>query len=392
MKNLWLLGALLFGFSAKAQVSVCQQKDVHSFERKNFSYHYRLIQSEIKNAPLVIYLPGGPGGTSIGDVDPRLSKEYSLVLTDPRGAGCNDSENIKAKDISSELIADDLVALVKHLKPKNYIVHGHSYGTVVATIFSNKIAALNLPQPKAIVLEGVFGKYWDQRKNEFGLVSSWKKIFRSLSIAMQQKLSNHAQSPLTTKEASWFQAIYQFLYLGKIHFLPYSYDELLKNFTAKVEGRSYPEDLKKLYSSINFGGLPSSEKTWEAIACNELFYSGKESLDYSYGQLHYESKRRCLADRLNPYDSAKWQMQHKTIYFVGENDPSTPLWQGEYHFDHQTHKQKQFVRVRDGGHRAFQLNLNDCAADLYGALFNNLELTKELKKCAAPTLLLSKNR
>ena len=392
MNNLWAFFLFLASAFASAQPDICNQQDVHSFQRQNFSYHYRLIQSEQKDAPLVIYLPGGPGGTSIGNVDPRVSKDYSLALTDPRGAGCNDSSQIGIQDISSEAIADDIIALVKHLNPKNYILHGHSYGTVVATIFSSKIAKLNLPQPQAIILEGVFGQYWDQRKNEYGLVSSWKKIFRSLSEQMRAKLSSSEESPLTAKRDSWFQAIYQFLYLGKIYFLPYSYDQLLKNFIAKVEGKSYPDDLKKLYTSINFGGLPSSEKTWDAIACNELFYSGKESLDYSYGQLYHASKRRCQADRLNPYDSSAWQMQHKTVYFVGENDPSTPLWQGQYHYDHQEGKQKTFVKVIDAGHRAFQLNLNDCAADLYTALFNNLEITKELKKCAAPTLLLSNNR
>lgn len=376
----------------QANPQVCKQKDVYSFQRQNFFYHYRLISAERKNAPVVIYLPGGPGGTSIGAADPRISKEYSLVLTDPRGAGCNDSIDISSPDINSELIADDVIELVRHLNPKNYILHGHSYGTVVATIFSKKIAKLKLPQPNAIVLEGVFGQYWDQRKNEYGLVSSWKKIFHSLSEQMQTKLSRHAESPLAEKQDHWFQAIYQFLYLGKIYFLPYSYDDLLKNFTARTEGRVYPEDLKKLYDSINFGGLPSSEKTWEAIACNELFYSAKESLDYSYGQLFQKSKRRCRADRLNPYDSASWQMKHKTVYFVGENDPSTPLWQGAYHFDRQKENEKLFIRVQGAGHRPFQLNLKDCSSHLYGALFKNLQLREELKKCAAPTLLLSNNR
>ena len=284
------------------------------------------------------------------------------------------------------------MALIQHLKPSHYLIHGHSYGTVVATILSNKIAQTKMPQPEAFILEGVFGHYWDQRKKELGLVSSWKKIFRSLSRNTQALLSKSAQSPLTTRQERWFQAIYQFLYLGKIYFLPYSYDELLKNFAAKVQGLAYPSDLKKLYASINFGGLPSSSKVWNAIACNELFYSGEESLNYAYGKLEYESIRNCPTDRMKPFDSAAWPMQHKTVYFVGENDPSTPLWQGQYHYEHQKENQKTFVIVQDAGHRPFQLNLNDCAAELYSGLFNNLQLSEELKKCAAPVLLLSKNR
>ncbi len=269
----------ILGVGLGAHADVCNQRDVHSFQvkvntasAKSFSYHYKWLASSKRNAPLVIYIPGGPGGTSIGTVDPRVATDYSLVLTDPRGSGCNDSPDLTKEDISSEVIADDLIQLIKHLRPTNYMVHGHSYGTVVATILSTKIARENLPQPQGIFLEGVFGRYWDQRKEELGLTESWKQILLQISPQLQNELATSKENPYGLKSEQWLKGIYQFLYLGKAYFLNYSADDLLKYFSLKQQGQALPGDLQKLYGSINLGSLPSGEKTWEAIACNELFY------------------------------------------------------------------------------------------------------------------------
>src|SRR5688572_3671556 len=57
----------------------------------SFEYAFRLIPGTDPDAPLVIFLPGGPGQTSIES--PRdafaIPARYSLVYTDPRGVGCN---------------------------------------------------------------------------------------------------------------------------------------------------------------------------------------------------------------------------------------------------------------------------------------------------------------
>lgn len=389
LKYILLFYSLINGGHAHAQL--CNQRDVHSFERKlnaasaqTFSYHYKYIASTKKDAPLVIYIPGGPGGTSIGSVDPRVSAEYSLVLTDPRGSGCNDSAEIALADISSEAIADDLIQLIKHLKPTNYIVHGHSYGTVVATILSAKIAQENITQPQSIFLEGVFGRYWDQRKEEFGLTESWNKTFPQFSPQLQNELLKTEQNPYGLKVEQGLKAVYQFLYLGKSYFLNYSPDDLLKYFSLKQQGQSLPSDLKKLYGSINLGSLPSGEKTWAAIACNELFSVDEQALDYSYGKLNSRIVKLCKETRARHYDSADWQIAHPTVYFLGKNDSATPLWQGEYHYENQKKNLKTVFKVPGAGHRPLQLNLNDCIGEIFKAQFKGLSLKAAVKRCAAP--------
>ena len=393
---------LLFGSASSVSAAIvpapspCEQGDVSEFpirlgsSQNSYSYHYRLIRSQNPDAPLVIYIPGGPGNNSIGTDDSRVSKDYSLVLTDPRGSGCNASPEMLPSDITSEQIASDIVQLVHALKPKHYIVHGLSYGTVVATIFSNLIAAQNEVQPDAIILEGVFGHY-EEASDEHTMFDAWKQIVPQFSSATRALLLSSEQNPYGLDSGSWAMAAYNLAYLGKVAWLPYSFDQLLKIFVDQQRGIQLPSDISSLPELRDDGSLPTGVDTYEAIACNELFYDpgfGILTSSYAHGFFELTGLQECYATSPHHYDSKLWQMRQRTLYIMGADDPATSLTQGLYHFTHQQNTNKAAVIVANGGHPALQIDLHDCMHDIYESAWAGSPISLALKKCSASTAVL----
>lgn len=121
--------------------------DAHSRDNREFSFKFQWIQKNV-DSPTIIFVPGGPGSGSISestveDRDEVIKETYeylgvpdtfNLILTDPRAVGCNGDFRFEEGDLSSELFADDLVAMIKSTGIKDYILYAHSYGTVLATI------------------------------------------------------------------------------------------------------------------------------------------------------------------------------------------------------------------------------------------------------------------
>src|SRR5437763_560877 len=80
----------------------CSGLEVHSIQRPmvpgvaagsaKFNYKYRYISGDA-SAPTVIFIPGGPGDPSMQFRNARgafgFPASFGVVLTDPRGAGCN---------------------------------------------------------------------------------------------------------------------------------------------------------------------------------------------------------------------------------------------------------------------------------------------------------------
>src|SRR5262245_41883587 len=63
-----------------------------------FEYAFEYHAASSPNLPTVVYIPGGPGQTSIGESEDWLSRlpaGYGVVLTDPRGVGCNANPDVK---------------------------------------------------------------------------------------------------------------------------------------------------------------------------------------------------------------------------------------------------------------------------------------------------------
>ena len=77
-----------------------------------------------------------------------------LVFTEPRTVDCNGGDENQFPDdsLTTENLAHDLVAMVRSLGLKNYVIYGHSYGTVLSTTFAHLAEQDGGPGPMAVIL------------------------------------------------------------------------------------------------------------------------------------------------------------------------------------------------------------------------------------------------
>jgi len=171
----------------QANENICIKSNIYSVSTAisidqpqpgTFQYYYQYIQKGDPSTPTIVVIPGGPGGKSIDDQPENpyfdwiqmlygFPQKYNAILTDPRSIGCNQvNKNLPIDSFSSQNVANDIVAIILKLNLKNYIIYGHSYGTVVATLLGQLSSAGIIPKPRAIILSGTLGNYFKNHKEE----------------------------------------------------------------------------------------------------------------------------------------------------------------------------------------------------------------------------------
>lgn len=129
-KTLTLLLFLTFfsGFS---------QKEEAVMDSDNSKLHYKIYGS---GKPILI-INGGPGMNceGFGYVADEISKlGYQTIIYDQRGTGKSSVNNIDSKNISMDLMVQDMENLRKHLKIKSWTILGHSFGGIMASYYATK--------------------------------------------------------------------------------------------------------------------------------------------------------------------------------------------------------------------------------------------------------------
>lgn len=152
MKVLWfsILMTLLVACSTRDFASIlsvksgdegpaCEDGNIVQFQRPlypdkvdspTFPYKFRYVKGSNLNAPTVVFLPGGPGATSITERDVTLPSDLSVVWTDPRGVGCNNTDPVRHANsleiFSTDYLALDVLEIISYLKLQKYILYGQS--------------------------------------------------------------------------------------------------------------------------------------------------------------------------------------------------------------------------------------------------------------------------
>jgi pimeloyl-ACP methyl ester carboxylesterase len=119
-----------------------------SYIELNGQKQFVTIKGENRNNPVIIYLHGGPGGADSYMnycFTDYLTDEYTVVSWDQRGCGRTYYKNAKVdplnKTVTFRQSLEDLDALVKYVCDKlnqdNVIIMGHSYGTVLGSVYAN---------------------------------------------------------------------------------------------------------------------------------------------------------------------------------------------------------------------------------------------------------------
>lgn len=414
LKRRELLQLFLFSLvaivSTTAQGSVpsnCKSADIGLFTlpvfpdrkyKETFEYRYQIKQtSNDPNTPTIIFIPGGPGGTSInmGFVMPGanlpfdflefalgLPKNYSVILTDPRGSGCNyDAEKpLSDEAFRTRYLASDVLALIRNLKLKNYILIGSSYGSLLATEISARAGMGEASMPRAVVLTGVIGKYSEQGEQDIAFQTEWSRVREVLPTQLAEQFPNLLTDftkskylPFGLSGENWLNFITGGLSEGTIlfaekHLVPNLADRLGQIISENTEDKKIlANDVAESKSQMD--GLDTSP-VFAQIACREIFYGEEE----------------CMARNIpmdNPFDSSHWQILSPIYYIQGENDPNTPPTQAVYHFSKQKNKNRFLITVPHAGHGAM-LAINECKDLFWQSVYNGgTDMETALRACSA---------
>ena len=331
--------------------------------RQNFLFKYQIFRGAKPGSPTVIYIPGGPGESSIGnpEIAVYMPDNFGLILTDPRGVGCNSSAPLSFTDYSTENSANDILSIIatSRLRPSDIILYGKSYGTVLATTVAFKNTLLKHEPFRKIIFEGTWGHSTNSEGTLNGFVTAWENYLvshRNLSRQNIEKaiIDHHLDRKIMVNFLG------AGLQVGQLNKRENILDKPLRWMT---DGMNFGVFQRSFYDPqlINESSPESQDgiDVWKAIFCQELVDSadGSKELIYQNGQLKIQntvstSFHNCEGLRnTRPYDSAKMQLRERLVYLEGGSDPQTPPEQAKYHFKSQVNAADKIFITFDGmGH------------------------------------------
>jgi pimeloyl-ACP methyl ester carboxylesterase len=382
----------------------CSDSNVASIQRpiypgqrdsRGFEYKFRFFRPSSFDQPVVIFLPGGPGGTSMkqGRDEMGVPASIGYVATDPRGVGCNKLASFDpARFYTTRNLATDVVALVSWLQSagyKNYILFGQSYGTILANVAASMIEAQDLVPPKAIVLSGVVAHAFQSDDQLIGFKNAWQTSKAKFSVQTQAALNT--DRPLGFSSRDWGRFITMLLQYGvEPRFsatTPLLAQVLNKglSFDASPANRKYLTDFMQI-AAPEEADDGNDAQIYNYIACREIFYQRETpQLILEKGNLSQHFRASCRGFKVShPYDSKNYLLSKTPIfYFSGGLDPDTPAEQPEEHFRLQTKTKRTIVRVPAGGHMTLNITLGDCAEKIfYSIVADGADFPDAVKSCA----------
>ncbi len=360
-----------------------------------FQYRYKYIRREAATKT-VVFLPGGPGDTSINlasnqyFLDLFFPNDVNIVLTDPRGTGCNDVVPSPIPDgfFSTNHISSDVLSIVEQRRLGDYIIFGWSYGTMVATVVASQAEAIGFA-PYAVVLQSTIGKHFGDEFDVYsGFQREWDKVWSALSPPIKDLLSE-APLPFGLSSAQWGAYI-----VGKTMFPS---RRTLSEELSVLEGGTQ-DQLDRLKTKVIewatsiMSSDPNYERIYKSIACDEIASSDNTDIALINGDLIGHQTLGFCADRsmAHPFDSSSYQLSMPVFYLQGADDPATTVENAKYHFNNQTHGRNFLISVPLIGHRPVD-RLADCYTDLWRSFENAGAMIDEaIANCSAGPSLQSK--
>lgn len=319
---------------------------------------YRLPKPLDPKKPTVLFFYGGPGGnSSYLSFETQLSG-FNFIYFDQRGTAFShlptfeDQKN--PKFFSSEFIARDAERLITHLNQKKVSVWGHSYGTVVGTIFSHLFSE----RVTALVLEGVvlngFPELWTAPHR----IKILQRFFNSLLPEQQARILKLSDGTLVTKE--WFSKLARSkmyendslaLFRKKLNQLLELSDEEFKKAVNLVVSNPFMYEDSLIWGAYMYLQISCQElsKGDPRITWNAYFKDGKlvPAQDPDQDCLQIPG----MSERMNrTYDSIKYPLKMPVTYFQGTVDGATTAVNAVKHFKKVAQSKSQLVLLRNGGH------------------------------------------
>ena len=365
---------------------------------QRFKYRYKIV-SKSQDLPTIVYLPGGPGDTSLWLADNASTfKEFfpdgfNVMLTEPRGVGCNQLPDvIPDGTLATREIAADIASAIEQEHLTHFIVFGWSYGTVLATTLSSMLEERGLT-PTAYVLQGTMGKHFgDSFDSTSGFSREWKKLKSALPQVIASQFSKDPL-PLGIGAKEWATFIAVRLQIRNAG------EPSLATSLATLQGNTTQQEALKaeIIAMTSGGDTPRSAaeaRLYNSIMCSELDLAGDtDEVTLSHGELVFKAKPSACPNKLllHPFNSVDYQMSAPIFYVQGDNDPSTTIENAKYHFEGQHSVNRAFITVEGGTHYPFA-QLDDCRDAVWKSFaLSGQNLSLSLKNCRTHTTLEMKN-
>lgn len=345
-----------------------------------FPYKYEyIVKHQAKGT--VIYIPGGPGGDSIGlaQADKEL-RDFNIIYIDPRDTGCNfvAEDTFKLKHITTDEHAKDIIRVIQDLRLSNYIIYGGSYGTVVAMVVAAEAERLGL-HPRAVVLQGVVAKAFTH-----GIKQTTAEEINAL-MASSPLLVDFFKStqPILGYSIDQWAALSMGLIVYSRSFLKDVFESArqFEQAPSSPEKDQFKKDISGMMASLTEKEHLGKSSFYFAVACREIAEGDfLESPVLRDGKLTripaVDQQALKLCADLGPkkfYDADRYQIRAPLYYIQGGNDPSTPINYAKFHYAGQkSSTQKIWLGVANGGHgpmMAFD-QLEPCAPQLWERIMN----------------------
>lgn len=343
----------------------CKKNPVNGFSRFHETEKNVIIHSYVKKKfdpakPVILFFTGGPGSS------PRSSEfdlpDYNIIFFEQRGMGCSRPQNARTflnpDFYSSRKSVNDARKVLEDYGVKKAIIYGHSYGTILGTIF----ASLHPEMTEKLILEGIIYK---------GDIGIWKseikrrklqETFDSLSHDQQERIISLSDSGKLP--ATWFSVVGTMMsYLDNGSIL---YRDFLKNVLPMDDENLIPfihtfymqkgfKDISPLHSN-------DGEVVFGMLTCKEL--SGLE--DFSDSSLYFDKDRKLIwttesdfksrycnplgVQKKETIDLTNFPVKVPVIYLEGEFDGATDLTQAKLHARYVSKSKKTFYMLSKGGH------------------------------------------
>jgi proline iminopeptidase len=382
---------------------ICQiKRPLTQLGFKTFKYKFKIKKGE-PGYPTIIFIPGGPGDTSMNrDSLIEVPHEYTVIFTDPRGAGENTlpiNANL-SKAVTSERIASDITSIVKTMKLQNYIIYGTSYGTVPATIAASKLSKIKKYAPKALVLSGTVGHSMTGESDGVptyltSMISEWNQIRDNLSKTDKNEFDKKIEKALQDKIIARgdFGA---FIQIQLILRSSGTENNLLLAIITDLARKNQSEvnSTLKIYIKNITQMINSDDEIHRILSCQEIvpnIIAYSQDVIYQGGLLPNKAARS-YCDGLtfkHSYDSAKYQVRAPIFYFQGAHDPAVSTALAKYHFANQKTDQKVFVLTPDDGHLPLSHSLLHCMPQIWISIFSGAaQKTDDIaRNCQSPAAL-----
>ena len=287
--------------------------------------HYLLHYKTKKEAPVLIFIHGGPGQSEAMIayiVEEYTSRNYNIVYYDQRGAGKTYLKNKKARP-DTEILKEDLLGIVLYVKKayqkEKVGLIGHSWGSVLGSMFA-------LEHPEHTLCYIGCGQVIDLMENErVGYNKLKDAIEKSGNRKDRKKLEKIGEYPVATFDAATYRK------MGKIRSLQGKY-----HLAAKFD-----KNMIRMFRKSPIMGMADIFPFIASMVVNMQVIKELMSFDLKSKGVEY---------------------QVPVYYVLGENDQQTPIEISIAYFNEIEAPDKKLYLIKNAGHAAMIDNLNDYRA------------------------------